>query len=53
MCVVADVKSCLLSGSNVIFLIDGSDGTRPHELNILKSWMKKIIDTFKIEEVNR
>jgi len=46
------LKTCLRSGSNVIFLIDGSNSTQSHELNVLKEWMKKMITIFKIGRLN-
>ena len=50
---ISEAKSCLMAGSNLVFLVDGSNTTLSPEFAAVKTWLKKIVSSFKIEAIDK
>ena len=46
-------QSCLVSGCNVIFLVDNSNEMNSKNFDTLKKWMKKLITSLSIQSTQK
>ena len=48
-----EIGTCLQSGSNLLFLIDGSDSINNEKFLQTKSMLKKLVESLKIEGIEK